>query len=160
MSMKTTVILSDVTIHSLKRFKYVLAGSRRFNSTICSTAAWRHTLIYSHFCLSFLPNILLPFRICFHVFRQASIRTGKCMILRDDALYHSIITRVFWSHSFLIMFIYIDVYIWMEDCFLSCNFLNCFIFLSHLKDAHGVRYTIVLIMQRPKSFLLYKYFRS
>lgn len=47
----------------------------------------------------------------------------------------------------------------MEDCVLSCNFLNYFIFLSHLKDAYGVGYTIILNMQRIQSFLLYKYIR-
>ena len=87
--------LNHVTIHSLKRFKYVLAGSHRFNSTICWTTAWRDTLSYSYFCLTFLSNILLLFRICIYAFRQAGIGTGNWMILYNDVLNCTILVFLF-----------------------------------------------------------------
>lgn len=132
--------LNHVTIHSLRRFKYVLARSHRFNSTICCTTAWRDTLSYSHFCLTFLPNILLLFRICICTFRQAGIGTGNQMILYNHVLNCTILIFLFFlSHSYLI-------YIWMELYFLYCNFFSFFIFLSHFKNVYGVGCTIILIL--------------
>lgn len=105
--------LSHVTTCSLERFKYILAGSHRFNSAICCTTAWRDTLSYSHFCLTFLANILLVFSISISTFTQAGIETGNWIILYNDApfffchirfLHCSYISR--WNHiSFSVIFL-------------------------------------------------------
>lgn len=128
--------LNHVTVHSLKRFKYVLAGSHRFNSTICCMTVWRDILSYPHFCLTFLPNILLLFWICICAFRQAGIGTGNWMIFLSWCFkLHYTYFPFFLSHSFLATFIYI----WMELYFLSCNFFLFFIFLSYLKKCLWTR---------------------
>lgn len=128
--------LNHITIHSLRRFKYVLARSHRFNSTICCTTAWRGTLSYSHFCLTFLPNILLPFRICICAFRQAGIGTGKQMILYNDVLNCTILIFLFFVT--FISYIYLDGAIF--------PLLYFFFFLSHFKNVYGVGCTIILIL--------------
>lgn len=50
------------------------------------------------------------------------------------------------------------IYEWKTVSF-PVIFLYCFIFFSPLKDAYGIGYTMILIMQKLKSFLLDKYFR-
>lgn len=101
--------LNHVTILSLKRFKYVLAGSHRFNSTICCTAAWRDSLSYSHFSLTCLPNILLLFRICICAFRQARIGIEKWIILYNDVLNGTI-----YIFLFLVSFISYNIHIHLD----------------------------------------------